>query len=185
MRLAIARLGTVLLLAACNPVPQHPFRATPTPVPNATPGNGLPPIVIRGSGTATRPIRIVEKQDNRRVYELLAASYVSHSSQTVSEATFSRTSVTFFDKNGSRLQAQAPVARVDQARKQVILTGGVHARNDRGLTLVCDRLTYDRGTGHVHGEGHVQVLDARGSPPSVVTGNTFDSDVNLTRMQIR
>ena len=80
------------------------------------------------------------------------------------------------------LLAQAPTATIDQATGIVGLEGGVHARNSKGVTLQCDRLTYDHTTEMLHGEGHVIITDPDGLR---ATGNRFDSNVALTNARMQ
>ena len=179
--LAAALLLTVAA-AGCNPQPQHRPGSSPTASP--TPG-GLPPLEISGHGTAKEPVRVTGEQGGRRTYELLAQSYRSHSMQNVTQAVFAQTRVTFYDKDGTRLHAQAPQAQLDDRRKQVILSGGVHAKTSTGLTLVCDRLVYDDASGLLHGTGNVRITGMQGGREQVLTGNAFTSDVKLTQMTMR
>jgi LPS export ABC transporter protein LptC len=121
---------------------------------------------------------------NRKIYELLAASYVSHSAQSTAQAIFQQATVTFYDKDGTRLQARAPTASIDP-NKRVVLSGGVHARTSSGLYLTCERLTYDQRTALLYGEGNVQITGMQGGQQELLTGNTFTSDVKLTQMVMK
>jgi LPS export ABC transporter protein LptC len=179
------RLALALLLVAaagCNPTPQHEPGASATPLASPT---GLPPLDITGHGSRTQPVRITDQSGNRKIYELLARSYVSHSAQSIAQATFQQTAVTFFDKDGTRLQARAPTAEVNDRTKQVILSGGVHARTSTGLNLTCDRLTYDQTTALLHGYGNVRITGAQGGQNELLTGNTLTSNVKLTQMVVK
>lgn len=182
MRSLLPALGAAaLLFAGCNPQPQHPSAqasASPTPT-------GLPPLTITGRGTAHQPVRVIGQQAGRKAYELIAQSYRSRSMQNVTEATFAQTQVTFYDKDGTTLQARAPQAQVDDRRQQVILSGGVHATTSTGLTLVCDRLVYDKAAALLHGNGNVRITGMQGGEQQVLTGNSFTSDVKLTQMTMR
>ena len=182
MRFVPAAFAAALLLAGCNPQPQHqPPQATGSPTPTA-----LPPLTITGKGTAHQPVRVIGQQaGGRKSYELIAQSYKSRSIQNVTQATFSQTQVTFYDKDGTTLQARAPQAQVDDRRKQVILSGGVHARTSTALTLVCDQLVYDDASGLLHGTGNVRITGMQGGQQQVLTGNSFTSDVKLTQMTMR
>ncbi|HET9095781.1 MAG TPA: LPS export ABC transporter periplasmic protein LptC [Candidatus Baltobacteraceae bacterium] len=175
-----ALCAALVLLAACNPQPQHQAGATPSAVPTE-----LPPLMITGRGTAHEPVRVTGQEHGRTAYQLLAQSYESHSVRSVTQAVFAQTRVTFFDKDGTRLQARAPQARLDDRRKQVILSGGVHAKTSTGLTLVCDELVYDDASGMLHGAGHVRITGMQGGQAQVLTGNSFTSDVKLTQMTMR
>lgn len=182
VRAAFAAFAAGLLLAACNPQPAHRPGTTPTPQPAST---GLPPLEITSHGRGSQPVRIVQGTGNRTEYELRAASSVSHSAQNVAQAKFMETTVTFFDKDGTRLTATSPVAQIDDKNKQVVLSGGVHAKTSTGLVLTCDRLTYDQRTSLLHGYGNVRITGFQGGQQEVLTGNTFTSDVKLTQMVIR
>lgn len=175
-------LSLCVLVAACNPQPEHqPGHTGPSPTPS-----GLPPINITGHGTANRPVRVIgQRPGGGKSYELLARSYESHSAQNVTQATFQQTQVTFYDKDGTTLHARAPQARLDDRRKQVILSGGVHATTSTGLTLVCDELVYDDASGMLHGTGDVRMTGSQAGQQQVLTGNSFTSDVKLTRMTMR
>jgi hypothetical protein len=170
------------LLAACNPQPQHAQRAA---VATATPASGLPPLKITGHGKAGAPARFSEQSGNRKLYEGTARSYVSHSAQNMAQATFQEATVTFYDKDGTSLTATAPQAAVDDRTNQVTLSGGVHARTSSGATLTCDRLSYDRSTSLVTGSGDVRMTAFQGGQREVLTGNTFTSDIKLTRMVMK
>jgi len=172
-------------LTACNPQPKNvtASQAPATAAPAAP--SGLPPLHIVQKGNGKQPVRIVQSAGNRRLYELTAASSVSRSAQAMAQASFQQPTVVFYDKTGTQLRAQAPTATVDQRTRQVTMSGGVHATTSTGLTLVCDRLVYDRASGMIHGEGNVRMTGMQGGSRTVLTGNAFDSDVTLTQMRMR
>jgi len=170
------------LLAACNPQPQHAQRAE---VATPTPASGLPPLKITGRGHPGAPARFSEQSGNRKLYEGTARSYVSHSAQNMARATFQEATVTFYDKDGTSLTAMAPQAAVDDRTNQVTLSGGVHATTSTGATLTCDRLSYDRATSLVTGTGNVRMSAFQNGQREVLTGNTFTSDIKLTRMVMK
>ncbi len=163
------------ILCACGP--QRPA-ASLSPSPSPSRAAYGPWLHITGYGTTKQPVRIVQQLGNRKEYDLIAHSYESNGAQGSTIATFFVVHVTFFDKNGTKLVADAPEAIVDEASNTVALTGRVHAKADSGMTLDCDRLTYDRNTEMVHGEGHVVIKNAHGMR---ATGNRVDSDITLTR----
>ena len=175
-------IAAALLLGAagCNPQPQR--NANATPAPSGTP-TGVPPLKITGHGTAGQPVRFVQQTGNRKQYELVAKSLVSHSAQSGGETTFQQAVVTFYDKDGTTLVARAPSAKIDQRKKQVLMTGGVHAKSSKGMTMTCDRLTYDQATGLLHGQGNVHITAQGGQEEA--TGNSFTSDVKLTKMVMK
>lgn len=170
-----------IALAACNPQPQHTAEnATPSPT-----ASGMPAIVISGHGTTGRPATFTRQSGNRKVYQLVANSYTSRSAANIAQASFAQPTVTFYDKDGTKLTAQAPTASLRAGGKQVVLSGGVHARTSTGLNLTCDVLTYDQNTGLLHGDGNVRVTGTQGGQQQVLTGNSFTSDVKLTQMVMK
>lgn len=176
-----AVIAAVAVLTACNPQPQHqPGGATPTPA-----ATGLPPLTITGKGTQSSPVTITAQSGNRKLYRLVARSVTSHSAQqTIARGTFKEPTVTFYDRDGTTMRAQAPVASMNGGKK-IVLSGGVRANTSTGLTLTCDTLAYDQSTGMLHGQGHVRITGMQGGQHQELTGNTFTSDVKLTQMVIR
>lgn len=181
-RAVAGALACCALLCACNPQPEKHAAATPSPAATAT---GVPPLRITGRGTKQQPVKIVQLSGNRKLYELQAHWYESRSAQSVASATFHQASVMFYDKDGTTLTAHAPLATLDGHSKNVVLTGGVHAKTSTGLVLVCDRLNYDRATGLIHGEGNVRITGMQNGSQEVLTGNRFTSDVRLQRMVMK
>ncbi len=174
-------IGLALALAACNPQPQQPAQnSTPSPQPSS-----MPALTITGKGTSKHPVTIVQQSGNRKVYQLVTRSYTSRSAQNAAQGTFQEPTVTFYDKDGTRMTAQAPTASLEGGGKQVVLSGGVHAKTSTGLTLTCDRLAYDQSAGLLHGSGHVRIAGMQGGARQMLTGNTFTSDVKLTRMVMK
>lgn len=172
-----APLLLVALVVACNP--QAP-RVAPTRSPRAH-GHG-PWLHITQSGTAKRPLHIWQQLGNRKQYDLIARSYESNGAQGSTIGTFFDARVTFDARNGHRLFASAPQAIVDQVSNTLTLAGGVHARTDTGVRLVCDTLRYDPKTETLHGRGHVVVVGAHGVR---ATGDRLDGDVALQRAVLR
>jgi LPS export ABC transporter protein LptC len=181
MRAWIA-IALAAALAGCNPQPQQAPHGTAAP--SATPG-GLPPLKITGKGSGGQPVRVGQQSGNRKVYELAAKSLVSRSAQSVAQASFQQATVTFYDKDGTTLSARAPTAAIDDKAKQVVLSGGVHAKTSTGLTMTCDRLMYDQATGLLHGQGNVVITGDQGGQRQMLTGNSFTSDVKLTQMVMK
>lgn len=173
-----------LALVACNPAPTTSSHAPATsPRPTAT--GALPPLRITGKGSKRRPVTIVERQGNRVLYRLTADSYESTSTHTVAQATFFTTHVTFYDPKGATLDARAPQTFVDERRRQVTMSGSVHAQSSSGLTLTCDRLIYDRAAGRIHGSGNVLILGNQSGSETTAHGNEFDSNITLTQMVMK
>ena len=177
------KAGAVVVLTAvlcgCNPQAPH-TNAPPSPAATST---AVPPLTVTGNGTAHRPAVITQQNGNRKVYQIISKSYVSHSAQNVMQATFARPTVTFYAKDGTKLTATAPSAGV-QNGKAVVLSGGVRATTSSGLTLTCDELTYDQKSETIDGRGNVHITGMQGGARQELTGNHFTSDVRLTNMVI-
>ncbi len=175
-----AALAAVALLTACNPqAPKNAAYTAPSPSPTISAPLSLK---ITGSGTAKKPVRIVQQMGNGKQYELLARSFVSQGAPGSARATFVNPHVTFYGKDGSTLIADAPRAIVDQNSNFVQLEGGVTAHNSSGMTLQCDKLVYDRTTQMFHGTGHVVITEQNGFH---ATGQRVDSDITLTHTQMQ
>ncbi|MDQ6825871.1 MAG: LPS export ABC transporter periplasmic protein LptC [Candidatus Eremiobacteraeota bacterium] len=173
-----AGLLCLMVVAACNPHPQT--RVKTAQQPSARPAaSAAPSLHVLGKGTLHRPVVIIEQEKNRKVYELRAKSYESTVGARGAgfKGRFSRTHVTFFERNGTTLRADAPTALVDRAGQRVTLQDGVHAQTSAGIQLACDTLTYERSTGRIHGEGNVRITQP--SQGYDVTGGNFSSDVEL------
>ncbi|HTX57509.1 MAG TPA: LPS export ABC transporter periplasmic protein LptC [Candidatus Acidoferrales bacterium] len=174
------RLGGLLalsMLCACNPSVQTTTAASPSPSPTSS---GIA-LKISGRGTATRPVRVIVQQRSRVQYDLVASSYESIGAQGSTRASFRNVDVTFHGRDGSILKATAPQAIVDQVTNSIEMTGGVHAKNDAGTTLACDRLRYDHQTEMLYGTGHVQIVSPNGFK---ATGDRFQSDISLTHTRM-
>ena len=168
--------AVVIALAACNPKsPNGGVSAPPSLSPGVTPS----PVALRisGHGTQKRPVRFVETKENRKLFEILTRSFQSKGAAGTAVLLYNNVNINFFGKDGSVLSATAPHATIDQRTNLVVMTGGVHAHNSAGMTLVCDTLTYDRSSEMVHGDGNVVITNPNGFRG---TGNHFDSDTSLT-----
>jgi LPS export ABC transporter protein LptC len=179
-RIAVA--CALALLAGCNPKAPGPSPSpSGSPVPSPTP-SGLD-IIVHGHGTASKPVRFVQTNKANRVqYELLASSFASSGAPGSEKIVFTQVHVVFHGKDGSELEADAPKASIDQQANTVELSGGVRARNNAGVTLQCDELTYDRTTEMLHGNGHVDIANPNGFRG---TGARFDSDITLTHTRMQ
>lgn len=170
-----------LALASCNPRSPGPeLSPSASASPTATPPLSLK---VTGRGTASQPLRFVQQtKTNRKQYELIAHSFESKGAAGSVIGRVADAHMTFWAADGSVLLAQAPTATIDQATGIVGLEGGVHARNSQGVTLQCDRLTYDHTTEMLHGQGHVIITNPDGFR---ATGNRFDSNVALTNARMQ
>ncbi len=168
--------GALIALAACNPKsPNGGVSPTPSLSPGATPS----PVSLRisGHGTEKRPVRFIETKANRKQFEILTRSFQSKGAAGTATLLYNDVKINFFGKDGSQLTSTAPHATVDQRTNLLVMTGGVHAHNNDGMTLQCDTLTYDRSTEMVHGDGNVVITNPNGFRG---TGNHVDSNIALT-----
>lgn len=166
--------------AACNPTTPESKHAVSQP--SARASAALPPLHFTGHGTARHPIRIVQLDGKRTLYELLAHRLTGSESAKATISYLDDVQITFFARNGSQLRAKAPHATVDEGAGTLTLLGGVHARTATGLLLQCDTLRYSRGANALHGEGHVVMTDPQGLR---ATGTRFDSDLSFTNVRMR
>ncbi|GAC1354990.1 MAG: hypothetical protein NVSMB31_15330 [Vulcanimicrobiaceae bacterium] len=143
----------------------------------------MPPITIHSHGKNNEPVRIVEQQGNKKIYELQAQSTESSmESQSQFRGTFSKTHVTFYAADGSSLVGDAPLTTIDKATQQVVMQGGVRGKTSDGMVLRCDTLQYDRATGSLHGSGNVHIISSQGYS---LTGGSFTSDLKLTHVHMQ
>ena len=82
--------------------------------------------------------------------------------------------MTFFQRDGKRIVADAPAGTVVEKDKSVLMSGGVHARTQDGTTLSSDTLRYDDGNEKLHGAGDVVVVSRSPSGREELRGETFD-----------
>lgn len=177
-------LALVTALAACSRPDRAPTNATASPsaAPSAASSPTPVPIHAEMQSRGDRYVTVVQQVHGRTVYQLRALSSrgdVSGSSNAV--VSFERPHITFHDRQGKTLVADAPEARVTQRDKSVLMSGGVRARGQDGSVLTCDRLRYDGGTEKLHGEGHVNIT---GPNNLSLSGDVLDGDVRLDDVRI-
>lgn len=178
-----AALLCMLALGACNPHPHGALKATQSPSsPLATPS--ALSLHIQGRGNAHREVVIIEQEKNRTIYQLRAKTYESTVGAQGAgfKGRFRHAHVTFFERNGTTLAAEAPTALVDKSSQRVTLEGGVRAQTSAGIRLTCDILTYERSSGRIRGEGNVRIRQP--SAGYDVSGGNFESDVELNNVRM-
>jgi hypothetical protein len=169
-----------LLLAACNPQPQHAALETPTPSATST----TPPVNVTSlGGTPKHPLVFSVQRDNRVKYRLTALEGKGRFVAGQTQASFNTAHVTFYDRSGKTLTAKSPTAFLDQGnpQKTITMVGGVEATSG-GQVLRCRELVYRQADGTLHGNGDVVVTGPNGTR---LTGSHFDSDVTLTNIEMR
>jgi LPS export ABC transporter protein LptC len=151
---------------------------TPTAAPTATPIA----FKVTSNRIGKRYVTLTEQKRGRTVYVLRAdANEADRFAAGTGRSTFTRPHVVFYQARGKTLTADSPVATVEEQTKTVVMTGGVHARTNDGITLTCDTLRYDDRTEHIHGTGNVVVTTPRGER---LQGDTLDADVQLDHVRV-
>jgi hypothetical protein len=172
-------------LAACSNAtrPSGPPSASPSPARTGPPAARQSPVAIRihSQRVGSKYIYLTEQKKSRVVYVLRADSNESiRLAEGAGHSTFTLPHVTFF--SGPRtIVADAPLATVEERDRSVLMSGGVHAKTDKGMTLTSDTLRYDDATERLHGEGHVVVTTPQGTE---LHGDVLDYDMRTTEMHV-
>jgi hypothetical protein len=179
-------LSALALLAACTggngqqgapatATPQASASVRPRPTPTAV------PIRIHSQRVGSKYIYLTEQKKSRVVYVLRADSNTSiRLAEGAGHSTFTLPHVTFY--SGPRtIVADAPLATVEEKDRSVLMSGGTHAKTDKGMTLTSDTLRYDDAAERLHGEGHVIVTTPQGTE---LRGDVFDYDMRTTEMHV-
>jgi hypothetical protein len=182
--------GLLVLATACAP-PSHPAAtaspnasAAAAPGPSATPTQ-LPVRVVQKSGggqfvTMRQTTSDPGSSKSRLLYEVIALKSVA----TNTVATVDRPRITFHERSGKTLVADAPEAKITLRDKGVLMTGGVHAKTQDGSLLTCDSLHYDGRTEKLQGDGHVTLTSPGGANNYIMTGDHIYGDVRWEHVQI-
>jgi LPS export ABC transporter protein LptC len=176
-----AALAVALALAGCGGKGAHgPAAGAPSaaPPPSATPLA----FKVTSNSVGKRNVTLTEQKRGRRVYVLVAESNeADRFAAGTGRSVFTRPHVVFYEEGGKTLTADAPVATVEEQTKTVVMSGGVRARTEGGITLTCDTLRYDDRSEHIHGTGNVVVTTPQGER---LQGDTIDADVRLDHVRI-
>jgi LPS export ABC transporter protein LptC len=188
---ARAPVRLLLLCAATLPVAcAGGGKAEPTPSAAAPSPSAVPqprrvptaiPIRIHSQRVGSKYIYLTEQKKNRIVYVLRADSNTSiRLAEGAGHSAFTLPHVTFYS-NGRTIVADAPLATVEERDRSVLMSGGVHAKTDKGITLTSDTLRYDDATEKLHGEGNVVVTTPQGTE---LRGDSLDYDMRTTEMHV-
>jgi LPS export ABC transporter protein LptC len=155
---------------AASPSPVASSSATPTgALSTSAPGPTSPPVNFHGERVGSHYVYATKQKGARTVYVLRADSVDAvYNGALTGLSNFTNPHVTFFGDAGKRLVADAPAGTVVEKDKTVVMTGGVRARTQDGMTLSSDTLRYQDDTQMVHGAGHVIV--------TLTTGETLRGD---------
>jgi len=178
--LFVRALFLCVLAAGCAKQPSAPQAPSPSPAPRPTPT----PLAFKvtSSGPGKGRVVLTERRRGRIVYVLHADQNVSDRfAAGTGRSIFTRPHIVFYQEQGKTLTADSPTATVEELSKTVLMSGGVHARTQDGVTLTCDTLQYDDRAEMMHGKGNVVVTTPRGER---LNGDTLDADVNLNHVRV-
>ncbi len=188
MRRALGIVAMLIAAAGCTP----PIRArSPSPAPrtpaaasaSAGPATPTPVAVnIQARRSGSRYTTIIERKGARTIYSLRATTSTIHSTGTAYDASFTQPHVTFYDRTGKTLIADAPRATVDERTRQVTMSGGVIAHAEDGTRLTAPVLVFNGANERLHGSGGVVMTSPQGAK---LTGETLDGDVKLDDVVVR
>jgi len=178
--------AAVLLAAACSSCTSAGHAgggASPAPGPSGSVRNvpTAPPIRVVNKRVGSKYIYLTEQKRNRVVYVLRADSNTSiRLAEGAGRSDFVRPHVTFYN-GGRTIVADAPRGTVEERDRSVLMSGGVHARTEKGMTLSSDTLSYDDANERLHGEGNVVVTTPQGEQ---LRGDVLDYDMRTTEMHV-
>ena len=174
------------VLAACGG-PASTAGSTPAPAPAPSSAPTAEPVHIETNSTGDKYITVVQRvksgaaKGTRIAYQLRAISSQADIVGTQSVVTFEQPHITFLDRQGKKLIADSPQAKITQQDKSVLMSGGVHARAADGSVLTCDTLRYDGRTEKLHGQGHVTLS---GPNDLTLTGKYLEGDTRLDDVRV-
>jgi LPS export ABC transporter protein LptC len=176
-------LALTAILAACG---GRPSQTEPTPAPSTSaapaPVATVLPLRVHSERNASQYYYFTVKKENRTVYQIRAdANDSERPSAGNARSEFVRPHITFFEKAGSKLVADAPQAVAEERTQTVRLSGGVHARASDGTTLTSDVLVYDRRTERVRADGNVVISRPSGEE---IRGPHIDADLTLSELHM-
>ncbi len=183
-----------LVCAGCGSGGSHDASggATAGPSPSASPAPTAtatafvptaPPIDFEGRRIGSRYVYATKRKGTKQVYVLRADTVNAvYNGAATGRSAFTNPHVVFYGDAGKRLLADAPAGTVEEKDKTVVMTGGVRARTDDGMTLRSDVLRYDDETQVVHGTGHVVVTFPQGEElqGETVDWNLRNGHINVT-----
>lgn len=186
MNRAAAAVIALIAFAGCQPTIRS---NAPTPAPKARSGSTAAaatptPVAvnIKARQIGNRYTTITERKGARTIYSLRATTSTVHSAGTSYDAAFTQPHVTFYDKSGKTLIADAPRATVDEKTREVTMSGGVLAHAQDGTLLACPTLVFTGANERLHGFGGVVMTSPQGAK---LTGETIDGDVRLDDVIVR
>ncbi len=179
-------LTAAALLAACagngNRTAAEP---TPSPAATATAGSAVAtslPLSAHSERAGSQYYYFTVKKENRTLYQIRAdANDSERSASGDARSEFVNPHITFFEKAGSKLVADAPKAVAEESTQTVTLSGGVHARTSDGTKLSSDVLVYNKRTERVRADGNVVISRPGGEE---IRGPHVDADLTLSQLHM-
>jgi LPS export ABC transporter protein LptC len=183
LALALTLAGAHGCAKPSAPAPSATASVAPGPAtPRAKAPAPIVPIQVTSQRSGSKYITFTARKKNRTAYVLLADSESGrYFGQNSGASTFVNPHVTFFGADGKRMVAVAPAGTVAEKDKTVLMSGGVHARTQDGMTLTSDTLRYDDESQKAHGEGHVVVTSPQGE---TLQGETLDWNLRDGRIDV-
>jgi LPS export ABC transporter protein LptC len=184
---ALACGALTVVMAGCGGTANSTATATPasSPAPTTSPARFVataPPINFEGNRVGSRYVYATKQKGGREVYVLRADSVEAvYNGAATARSAFTNPHVVFYGDHGKRLLADAPAGTVAEKDKTVVMSGGVHAKTNDGMTLASDTLQYDDESQIVHGTGHVVVRFPEGEElrGDTVTWNLRDGHIGV------
>lgn len=174
MALALVMLG----LSGCAGASAPQVSASASPSAAATPAPA-PHYYIVAQGQPGRPVELREIAAGHLEYLLRAAQIAYETAD--SKGTLSNVTLTFYKGRNERLRVTAPVAEVLPNSRNVTLSGGVRAANDRGAALAAQTVQYDGRKHKLFASGSVAARDGRGNS---LTGDRAEADLDLRTVHV-
>jgi len=182
-RRAVFAVCLAAMASGCSGQPGPAASPSPLAAGSATPAASTPPPVnFHGERVGSHYVYATKQKGARTVYVLRADSVDAvYNGALTGVSNFTNPHVTFFGQAGKRLVADAPAGTVVEKDKTVVMTGGVRARTQDGMTLSSDTMRYQDDTQIVHGAGHVIVTLTTGEQlrGDTVDWNLRDGHINM------
>ena len=173
--------GLGLLCGCSRPAAPAGALASPAPSRPAVPASATP-LEMRSVRVGSKYIYVTEQKKNRKIYSLRADEQrAQYFGENTGRSEFKNPHVTFYDRNGRSLIADAPTGTVFEREKSVVMSGGVRAHTADGKTLTCRTLRYNDATEKLHGEGDVVLTSPDGEQ---LRGEELDADLRLSQLHV-
>jgi len=137
-----------------------------------------PPVAQQPSILSYQGNSITEEKDGKRLWELGAESIEVDT--TTKNAILHNIDGTFYQEKGGSIHIKAPMATVDNATKEIVMTGKVQAVASDGATFTAQEAHWLGQAQQFSGSGDVIVT----KEDTIMTGDRVDSDSNMEKMKV-